>query len=241
MESREIKEKRKNKFLDKLKNKNKNKEYKNEIPLINNKTPIPENEELSLHKNIPESNGETMSNIISNNNINNNSNINNNINNNSNDFIKGEQTEKKLDYNQLFKKVNKNEFIKTILNIIKKVLIIVLSIFHYLNYYNLDNIKNFKYTLLIIEITSLLLDLFLSQIIKIKVSKAINKLDEEYKNKKYDLPFEQTFKLLKHSSIDFTFLNYIFKFFNVLMEIFVDIAIIFVIHFIFFIIYEEDD
>ena len=231
MESREIKEKRKNKFLDKLKNKNKNKEYKNEIPLINNKTPIPENEELSLHKNFPESNGETMSNIISNN----------NSNNNSNDFIKNEQIEKKLDYNQLFKKVNKNEFIKTILNIIKKILIIVLSIFHYLNYYNLDNIKNFKYTLLIIEITSLLLDLFLSQIIKIRVSKAINKLDEEYKNKKYDLPFEQTFKLLKYSLVDFTFLNYIFKFFNVLMEIFVDIAIIFVVHFIFFIIYEEDD
>ena len=230
MESREIKENRKNKFLDKMKNKNK--EYKNEIPLINNKTPIPENESIS-EKNLSESIGETMPNQIRN--------PNNNINNNSIDNIKNVQTEKKVDYNQIFKKVTKFELNKTILNIIKKIIIIILSIFHYLNYYNLDDAKIFKYTLLIVEITSLLLDQLLSQLIKRRVKKVINKLDKEYTIKEYDLSINITFKLLKYIFVKLSHLGYFFKIYNVLMDIFVDISIFFVVNFIFFIIYEEDD
>ena len=109
MESREIKDKRKKKFQDKVKNKNK--EYKEDIPLINNITPIVENES-SLQQNFSQPNGETNSNIINN--------SNNNIDNNSINNIKDEHTEKKLEYNQIFKKFNKIEFIKTILNILKK-------------------------------------------------------------------------------------------------------------------------
>lgn len=231
MESREIKDKRKKKFQDKVKNKNK--EYKEDIPLINNITPIVENES-SLQQNFSQPNGETNSNIINN--------SNNNIDNNSINNIKDEHTEKKLEYNQIFKKFNKIEFIKTILNIFKKIIIIIISIFHYLNYYNLNNIKRFKYTLLFVEITSLLLDIFYIEKLKRRVLKLINELNENHSNTKYDLPILQTFKLLKYQFFaEFTFLDHIFKFFNVLMEILVDIAIIFVVNFIFFIIYEEDD
>ena len=225
MEDIRIKENRKKKFLSKIQNQEQNyKKINNESPLINNITPIPDNETIINKKEMSGSVGETNTHIeekINNNEI---------INNDSNI---------KIDYDLIYKKVKKYEYIKSILNIIKKIFIIILSIFHCLNYYGLDEISTFKYTLLIFGISSLILD----QIFYYKI-KNLNKIfikndkSSEFESK---LPFIQYLNLLNKTLGNLKFIEYIFNILIVLEEIFVDIAILFIVNFIFFIINEEDE
>ena len=277
MEDNEIKETRKKKYLEKMKNKykeydqydnNNNNKNKQKSSIINNITPVSEAEssinkntinlsEIPTVKTILKTNnnknnpaGNTINNFINNNSINlfsnptletkskftNNINspaggsINNLINNNSS---------KKIDYDGTYKKVKKLEFIKVIINLIKKFFIIIISIFHYLNYNNIDNINRLKYTFFFTEITAILLDLYFTNKIKKVIKNVLIKYDE--KKIEYDLPINHTFQLLNNYLVDLTFIDYFFKFFNILVDILVDICLLFVVNYILFIIYEEDD
>ena len=229
MEIKNIKEKRRKKYLEKMKNKNRNNDYQkenNNAPLINDTTPLPEYQEKCS-----KSNGEiiTKLNYNSNNNIRNSSSY--NINNNS---------ENKINYNEILKKINHYEFISVILNIIKKMFIIILSIFHCLNIYYLDNIKRFKYTFIILEISSLIINILIRNKIKIQYQNYAQILDDK-STIKNGLDFNQSIYLLRIGLVYFSFLDYIVQFGLIFIDILVDIAIIFIVNFIFFIINEEDD
>ena len=222
MEDIKIKEKRKEKYLSKMQNPNQNyRNLTNSSTLINNNTPIQDNDSFNENNKISESYRETKpyqrENLID---------SNNNINNDS---------EKKIDYNSLFQKIIKFSYIKSLLNFLKKVFIIIISIFHCLNYYGLGNILTFRYTLLILEISSLLIELFIEN--RINNLKDIQEIQDNTAIKDLKSIFakdRETFQALKSH-------NYFFLFLQTIEEIFVDISILFVTNFIFFIINEEND
>ena len=242
MESKEMKENRKKKYLDKMKSQNNNvKEYKdytnnknnhnnknNDIPLINDATSIYESS--SSFQNDISKGGDTIPNI-NNNNI-----INNNI-----DNYSDKNNINKIDYDILYKKIIKNEYLRNLLKMMKKILIAILSMFHCYNIYNLDDTVKFKYTLLIIEISSLFIDIILKNIVKRKVKNNFsNNVDDESKIK-YDVPLNKYLKIINKYLVDLSFLDRIFEIFNAFMDILVDIAIIFMVNFIFFIIHEQNE
>ena len=251
MESKEIKELRKKKYLEKMKKQNiQNKEYKenkynnenknNNIQLINDLTPIYQSNS-SLKKNNQEFNeGETITNI--NNNIIKNNDDNNNIENNirNNEINKNNN----VDYDLLNKKINKFEYYRNLLNFIKKICIIILSLLHCFSMYNFDDKKMFKNTLFIIEITALFIDIILNNIIKRKVKNTFNTYNDDNSNedsKDNDLPINNYFKLLDKYTVNLTFLDYIFRVYNYILDFIYDIAIFFTVNFIFFIFHEEDE
>ena len=237
MEDNEIKEKRKQKYLEKMRNKYKENDNKNNnnntnnSSLINNITPIQENgSSAQINKKIISDSEKKPQN-------NNKSIWNNNDENSLFNLIKNDY--KKIDYEATFKKVKKLEFIKVIINMIKKVFIILLSICHYCNHYNLENIKTLIFTLLVTEITALLLDLYFTH----KIKKVIKSVLIKYDNTKeeYDIPLNNIFKMFNNYTVELTFVDYIFKIFNILIDIFIDICLLFLTNFILFIIYEEDE
>lgn len=117
----------------------------------------------------------------------------------------------------------------------------ILSLFHCLNIYNLYDTKIFKNTLLIIEITSLFIDIILNIIIKRKVKNIFSNKDDNVSKSGIDFPIYNYLKIVNKYLVDLSFLDYIFKIYNVFMDVLVDIAIIFVVNFIFFIIHEENE
>ena len=248
MESKEIKEKRRKKFLDKFKSQNnqnteyiydtnnksnhRNKNKNNDIPLINDTTPIYKSNS-SIGNDIKKSeDGDTLPNI--NNNI-----IENNIENYTDNNNKNNKS--KIDYDILYKKINKYDYFRNLFNLMKKIFVMILSLFHCFNIYNLYDTKIFKNTLLIIEITSLFIDIILNNIIKRKVKNIFSNKDDNVSKSGIDFPIYNYLKIVNKYLVDLSFLDYIFKIYNVFMDVLVDIAIIFVVNFIFFIIHEENE
>ena len=163
MESKDIKEIRRKKYLEKMKNKNNiYQKENNDAPLINDTTPIPENN-YYIQENCSKSNGETITELNYNSNKNINNSYSNNIDNNSETKID------KIDYNGILKKINKYELIELIINIMKKMIIIILTIFHCLNIYSSDNIQRFEYSLIILEISSLVINILFKNKKKINI------------------------------------------------------------------------
>ena len=234
MESKDIKEIRRKKYLEKMKNKNNiYQKENNDAPLINDTTPIPENN-YYIQENCSKSNGETITELSYNSNKNINNSYSNNIDNNSETKID------KIDYNGILKKINKYELIELIINIMKKMIIIILTIFHCLNIYSSDNIQRFEYSFIILEISSLVINILFKNKKKNQYKSYVKILDDKSINKN-ELFFNQIMLYLKISFVHLTFLEYIFQLFSIFMDVLVDIAIIFIVNFCLFIINEEDD
>ena len=217
-------EMRKKKFLDKMKKFNEEKEENNNISLINGKTPISSNEEpLQETKEIKKS----KKNKKKNKSFNNNKHIDNNINNNF--------SSSKIDYNGIYLKINKYDYIIKILNIIKKIIIIILCILHCLNN-SLVNIASIAYTILFLEISWFLINLFFI-ILKKKLTKSIKLKNENINTKKNLNQLDIIYNYLVKNFSSFT---NIFIIWNFLIDIIGDISILFIIIIIFFIINEEN-
>lgn len=154
--------------------------------------------------------------------------------NQENDKIKNEQTQKKIDFNELFIKMNRIEFMINFQNLLKKLFIIVLSVLHCINYYPLDNDKTLKYTIVVLEITSIFLNYYYNQQKKIGSSNFDNNSSLNQKNSQIDNIFGFIVK-------NFGVFNRIFNIFIIIKDIFADICILFTINIIFFLIHEEDE
>ena len=236
-ESEKIKKMRKEKFLQKMNNQNNNNNSKaNDIPMINNCTPIPDEDNSSPEtssKNKPETE------------INNSQNKEDKQNYNENNIIEdnsiNNQANMEINLEEEWKNINKSENVKIIIKIIKKFFVIIISFLHYYNFRYLDKVNLFKYALLFIEINTLLIYKYLEHNIIIRIN-SLKKYNKDLNSA--ILPINQNFYLLKiidiFSARGWRYLNYLVVAYNVIFDVIVDLAIICVINFIFFIIYEED-
>lgn len=224
-----IKERRKNNFLDKI---NRQKEDYKETK----KNP-------SKNKIIIESNTNKIKSKLDEDS--NSDNDNNNINNKHNDDndINNHKASYKINYFDNFKKVNKYEYIKNILDLFKKILVILLTLFHCLKYLSLDDSTKLKYSLIILEISSFLVNkLYNIRMRKFIENKKIIEIESDFDNKRGDdFGFNKLIKFLEKIFEQIIPLKYVFEILGLAMDIITDIAILFITNVIFFIIYEDDE
>ena len=250
---------RKEKYLNKMKNKNNNNDYirnnntnnnnnVNNSVLINDITPVPKEDSLKkeiTEKETFESCAETFSDYNINNNNKNNKNegeSENCVDNNDVDLKENNtNSSTKINYVDTLKKANKYKYIINIINLIKKLILIILTIIHCKKYFELDDVSKFKYTILIIELSSLLINKLLNKKITnlIKNNKIMDNKDNNNKNESdFILNYfvDILYRLMKKSGP----LNYIISFLFFVKDVFGDFWIIFLTNIIFFILTEED-
>ena len=234
MESKETKENRRAKFLAKMENKNKAKKEKKEIII---KPPSEQNAwSISQINSIPQKQS-TQPNILPNlSNIINNSNNNNNNNdksnnpdltkfiNNLNSFskminanLKGNKQEKtfnndnqfqpKINYNEVLEKMNQFDYMINFQSILKKILVIILTILHCLNYQPLNDSFIFKYTFIVLEMSSLLFNKYYNDQKKSLTRNIQN-------NNMAGQPPDQMEKISQFIKYNFGIFNYVFFIFK---------------------------
>ena len=235
-----IKERRKKKFLNKIEGQNKDNEKTKKNPSKNKI--ILESEDNFTNKNKSKLYEEDNNSDKDNNNIDNDNNNNIDSNNNNND-IRNHKTSKKINYFDNFNKINNYEYIKNICDLLKKTFVIILTLFHCLKYFSLDDSKILKYSLIILEISSFLVNKWLRMRMKkfIKNSskyEIINISDNKSEN---DFGLNRLIKFLEKIIKPTIPYRYAFEIFGFVMDILTDIAILFITNVIFFIINEDDE
>ena len=242
MESQKIKENRRAKFLAKMENKNKTKKEKKETPSEPSSQPVPQPNPISQPK-LP-----NLNEIINNTNTNtNNPNLNTFINNlnsvskminstlksNTNDNIPNNDNQPKINYNEVLEKMNQFDYMINFQSILKKILIIILTILHCLNYQPLNNSFIFKYTFIVLEMSSLLFNKYYNDQKKILTRGVQN-------NNMAGQPPDQMEKLSQFIKNNFDIFNYVFFIFNLIRDIIADISIIIIINIVFFLINNDN-
>jgi len=235
MENQKIKEDRRRKFLEKMESRNKankgNKKQSNNNP-NNNNTSIPQNKIDTPQQNKNTINQSPFFNMASTPNIN-------NINQNqakdllNNIFNNQNKNKKEIDFKNIIEQTDKYDYMINFQNILKKILIIILSIIHCFNYPPLNNIFVFKYTFIILELSSVFFNKYYYSK-KADLRKMIvdpNK-DNEYQN--------QITKMIQSILNNFGFVSQIFVFFKAIKDVFSDICIFVIINSIYFIIKAKD-
>lgn len=250
METKQIKENRRAKFLAKMESKNKTKKEKKEpnikppsgpntqpIPQVN---PIPQqqlpnlNNIINNNNNISTNTNPDLSKFI--NNLNSFSKmINTTLKGNSQDntavdktqFQPNYQNAPKINYNEILEKTNQFDYMINFQSILKKILIIILTILHCLNYQPLNNSFIFKYTFIVLEMSSLLFNKYYND-------QKNNLIRNIQNNNMVGQPPAQT------DLFSFGIFNYVFFIFNLIRDIIADISIIIIINIIFFLIKNED-
>ena len=235
-----IKERRKKKFLNKIEGQNKDNEKTKKNPSKNKI--ILESEDNFTNKNKSKLYEEDNNSDKDNNNIDNDNNNNIDSNNNNND-IRNHKTSKKINYFDNFNKINNYEYIKNICDLLKKIFVIILTLFHCLKYFSLDDSKILKYSLIILEISSFLVNKWLRMRMKkfIKNSskyEIINISDNKSEN---DFGLNRLIKFLEKIIKPIIPYRYAFEIFGFVMDILTDISILFITNVIFFIINEDDE
>ncbi len=157
----------------------------------------------------------------------NNNNTNTNTNNGNNEFISNNKSEQKFNYNEILGQLNQFDYMINFQSIIKKILIIILSIIHCLKYPPLDNSFVLKYTLIVLEISSLLFNKYYNDQKKNLTKKYSN-------NNMTGQPPDQIEKISRFLMNNFGMFNQVFFIVNVIKDIFADIAIIVIINVSFF-------
>ena len=244
MESQKIKENRRAKFLAKMENKNKTKKEKKETPSEPSSQPIPQPNPISQPK-LP-----NLNEIINNNNTNtntNNPNLNTFINNlnsvskminstlksNTNDNTPNNDNQPKINYNEVLEKMNQFDYMINFQSILKKILIIILTILHCLNYQPLNNSFIFKYTFIVLEMSSLLFNKYYNDQKK-SLTRGVQN------NNMAGQPPDQMEKLSQFIKNNFDIFNYVFFIFNLFRDIIADISIIIIINIVFFLINNDN-
>ena len=231
MESQKIKEERRKKFLEKMENKRKvnKKEWNNNIIKQQNKI-NPESENKNINEQLPSLN---MAQGL-NSNLNQ---INNLLNQNKqNDLLNNiinKQNNKEIDFKNIIEETSGYDYMINFQKIIKKILIIILSIIHCLSYPPLDNIFVFKYTFIILELSSF----FFNKYYYSKKAELRKKIIHSENNNAKLNQVEQIIQILLNN---FGFLNQLFVFFKALKDTFLDISILLIINAIYFIFKEKE-
>lgn len=244
MESQKIKENRRAKFLAKMENKNKTKKEKKETPSEPSSQPVPQPNPIFQPK-LP-----NLNEIINNTNTNtntNNPNLNTFINNlnsvskminstlksNTNDNIPNNDNQPKINYNEVLEKMNQFDYMINFQSILKKILIIILTILHCLNYQPLNNSFIFKYTFIVLEMSSLLFNKYYNDQKK-SLTRGVQN------NNMAGQPPDQMEKLSQFIKNNFDIFNYVFFIFNLIRDIIADISIIIIINIVFFLINNDN-
>ena len=235
MENQKIKEDRRRKFLEKMESRNKankgNKKQSNNNNTNNFSTSIPQNKIDNQQPNKNNINNQSpFFNMASNPNINN---INQNQAKDLLNNIFNNQNKKEIDFKNIIEQTDKYDYMINFQNILKKIFIIILSIIHCLNYPPLNNIFVFKYTFVILELSSVFFNKYYYSK-KADLRKMIvdpNK-DNEYQN--------QVTKIIQSILNNFGFVSQIFVYFKAIKDVFSDICILVIINSIYFIIKAKD-
>ena len=244
MESQKIKENRRAKFLAKMENKNKTKKEKKETPSEPSSQPIPQPNPISQPK-LP-----NLNEIINNNNTNTNTNnpnlntfitnlnsvskmINSTLKSNTNDNTPNNDNQPKINYNEVLEKMNQFDYMINFQSILKKILIIILTILHCLNYQPLNNSFIFKYTFIVLEMSSLLFNKYYNDQKK-SLTRGVQN------NNMAGQPPDQMEKLSQFIKNNFDIFNYVFFIFNLIRDIIADISIIIIINIVFFLINNDN-
>ena len=252
MESQKIKENRRAKFLAKMENQNKTKKEKKETPSEPNPQPKPQPNPVSPQK-LPNLN-EIIKNNTSNTNINNpnlnmfinnlnsvskiinstlKSNTQDNTHNNDNQFQPTYQNAPKINYNEVLEKMSQFDYMINFQSILKKILIIILTILHCLNYQPLNNSFIFKYTFIVLEMSSLLFNKYYNDQKK-SLTRGIQN------NNMAGQPPDQMEKLSQFIKNNLDIFNHVFFIFNLIRDIIADISIIIIINIMLFLINNEN-
>ena len=252
MESQKIKENRRAKFLAKMENQNKTKKEKKETPSEPNPQPKPQPNPVSPQK-LPNLN-EIIKNNTSNTNTNNpnlnmfinnlnsvskiinstlKSNTQDNTHNNDNQFQPTYQNAPKINYNEVLEKMSQFDYMINFQSILKKILIIILTILHCLNYQPLNNSFIFKYTFIVLEMSSLLFNKYYNDQKKSLTMGTQN-------NNMTGQPPDQMENISQFIKNNFDIFNYVFFIFNLIRDIIADISIIIIINIMLFLINNEN-
>ena len=114
--------------------------------------------------------------------------------------------------------------------ILKKIFIIILTILHCLDYPPLNNSFIFKYTLIVLEMSSLLFNKYYNE-----QKKNLNK-----KNNINEEPSGQIEIIVEFLKSQFTIFNQFFYVIKFIIDMIIDFSILFIINVLFFIISNED-
>ena len=142
-------------------------------------------------------------------------------------------------------KINKYEYIKNILDLFKKILVIILTLFHCFKYFGLDDRTKLKYSLLVLEISSFLVNKLLRMRMKefiksdLKVENEIINISDN-KSAIY-INLNKLIKFLEKKIKSIIPFKYVFEIFGFVMDILTDISILFITNVIFFIFNEDDE
>ena len=167
----------------------------------------------------------------------NNNELNRNIKNTINEIKKETPKSQKINYNEIMEKINQFDNMINFQNIIKKILIIILSIIHCLNNSLLDNTIA-KYTLIIVEISSFIFNKYYNDQKKKLTNNNISQNNQNNINVK---PPDKSTKIAKLLFLNIEIFNNIFFLINVIKDIFADISILFFINFGFLIITKKSN
>ena len=167
----------------------------------------------------------------------NNNELNRNIKNTINEIKKETPKSQKINYNEIMEKINQFDNMINFQNIIKKILIIILSIIHCLNNSLLDNTIA-KYTLIIVEISSFIFNKYYNDQKKKLTNNNISQNNQNNINVK---PPDKSTNIAKLLFLNIEIFNNIFFLINVIKDIFADISILFFINFGFLIINKKNN
>ena len=231
MESQKIKEDRRSKFLKKMemKNKaNKKESNNNKLKQTNKIDNIPQDKNLDNHNQTSFYN--KKSNLNEKNLNQNNEILNQNL---QKELLNNNQSKKEIDFKSIIEQQNKYDYMMNFQNIIKKILIIILSIIHCINYPPLDNEFVFKYTFIILELSSFFFNrYYYSKKADLRKKMINSNIDNDRQN--------QIEKLIQTLLNNFGFLSQIFVFFKAFKDVISDISILISINVIYFIIKSKD-
>jgi hypothetical protein len=233
MESQKTKEDRRRKFLSKMGEKNKKKEKElnkikesfnqlvgsnmNSLSNNNNKNPAIIRELNPIRNNI-NSDTNKLKEFPDNNYLNN------NINN---------QTKNDFNFIDIIEKTNTYDYMMNFQNIAKRILIIILSILHTINFPFLNNTFVFKYTFIVLELSSFYFNrYYYSQKASLR-----QKMMNPNGNNGQQNQFEKVAQILLDY---FGFFSFFFVVFKVIKDIILDISILLIINVIYFITMNKD-
>ena len=222
----------------------------NQPPSQNNLFPPQQNMQTNQSTNIPsnQANQNVINNTINTNNNLNDFNLNNmiknfnslnnlfnlnlnnnqqkNLFNNNNEFTSNNINTQKINYNEILEKCNQYDYMINFQSFLKKILVIILSVIHCLNYAPLKESFVVKYTLVVLEISSLLFNKYYNDQKK--------QLTSNYNRNMNGQPPDQIEKISEFLMNNFGIFNQAFLIANTIKDIFADIAILFIINIIFF-------
>ena len=253
MENKTIKDIRRTKFLEKMKNKNNENREKS---FFDNSTQINElYSQSNVHKNtlinqeyqnstndLNNPNNNFMNNFSPYNIFSNQKNNNYENNNHSNrNFLKkveinsNYQNETKINFNELLEKISQFDYMINFQSILKKILLIILTIMHYLNYSPLENSFIFKYTLVVLEMSSLLFNKYYNDQKKIITDIAFNRNNNTVPQQTGQ--FQKIFQIVENN---FKYFGHFFMILKFIKDLIIDLCIVFLINIILFLKNSQD-